>query len=214
MNQRLTTEDLSLVKKYFGVDLKEISTDNFKDLKKAARKKYHPDNFTQFEDEVVLEMAKDRFQQVELLSGKIEDYLENQSEIDLQTERQDTVDPTAKFASEGMKIDIMTSDKSLKYLLFRSRIIYRGDKALIPNTGAKIFAMEDYSSRINAGFRENIKILLAFGEDDSIHEIVHWLFTHISGRTSSFVIEGKVVKIDPYEIRKAIQRESILELGA
>ena len=113
---------------------------------------------------------------------------------------------------KAMKIDIMTSDKTLKYQLFRTRIIYRGDKTIIPGTKAKIFALENYSGA-SSGFRENIKILMTFGEDDSITDIVHWLFRNISGRTSSFVIEGKVVKVDPYEMIQAIRKEARLELG-
>lgn len=214
MNQRLSPEELPLIKKLFGTDLKEITPEGFKDLLKEARKKYHPDNFSKFEDEVVQEMAKERFQQIELLGAKITEYLETRSSVDESPLADAPADPNAIYVSEGMKIDIMTRDMTLKYQLFRRRIIYRGDKVKIPGTKASLLALEDYSPRVQAGFRDNIKVLLAFGETTDVREIVAWLFQHINGRTSSFVIEGKLVKVDPYEMLQAIRRESRLELGS
>ncbi|GAB4411705.1 MAG: hypothetical protein OHK0039_17110 [Bacteroidia bacterium] len=202
MNERITDDDRSSIKKYFGVDLSEITPETFKDLQKAARKKYHPDNFSHFGDDTVLDMAKERFQHIERLAVKIEAYLA----------RPEPAQPTSEgvyYASEGMKIDIMTSDKTLKFQLFRNAIIYRGDTVSIPGTQARLVALDDYSPRIHSGFRDNIKVMLAFGAQDDLQRIVVWLFTHISGRSSSFVIEGKIVPIDPYAILQAMQRESV-----
>ena len=213
MSDRITPEDVSKIKKYFNLDLKEVDAEKLKDLQKEARKKYHPDNFSHLDDEVIMDMAKERFQDIERLTHKLAGYLKAGIDLEEAMKAQPPKDwkVKEKYASEGMKIDIMTRDKALKYMLFNSRIIYRGDKMIIPGTNAKIFALEDYSGASSTGFRENIKILLTFGPDDDIKDIVHWLFRHISGRTSSFVIEGKVVKIDPYEIMKAIQKESVLQ---
>lgn len=213
---RLTPEDLSNAKKYFDLDLEKISEETLKEAHKNARKKYHPDNFTKFEDETVLEMAKERFQQIEVLASKLQDYLQNRKTLeDLQNQMQEGKTGSQVFyATEGIHIDIMTSDKNLKYQLFRTRIIYKGDYAIIPGTKARLISLLDFSSVAATGFRESVKVLLAFGTEDSISDIVQWLFSHISGRTSSFVIEGKVVRIDPYEIRKAIEKHTILELGS
>lgn len=213
---RLTPEDLSNVKKYFDLDLEHLTDEKLKEARKQARKKYHPDNFTKFEDDTVLEMAKERFQQIEILAAKLEDYLNHRKPLDNMKGGTTGNDPQAvhQYASEGIRIDIMTSDKNLKHQLFRSRIIYKGDYTVIPGTKAKLISLLDFSSLAATGFRESVKVLLAFGTEDSIYEIVQWLFTRISGKTSSFVIEGKVVKIDPYEIRKAIEKNSILELGS
>ncbi|MEM7660042.1 MAG: hypothetical protein AAF399_28285 [Bacteroidota bacterium] len=211
---RLQPEELPLVKKYFGKELKELDQEGFKEVLRAAKKKYHPDNFAKFEDDTVLEMAKERFQQLQQLGAKIEEYLSTKALVGEEPELEATeAEPGVVYVSEGIKVDIMTRDKTLKYQLFGRRIIYRGDSTNIPNTKAKIVALEDYSPRIQTGFRDNVKILLAFGESEDVRDIVGWLFSHISGRTSSFVIEGKVVKVDPYEILKAIQKESRLELG-
>ncbi|MEM7370467.1 MAG: hypothetical protein AAF587_17790 [Bacteroidota bacterium] len=213
MNQRLSPEDMQLVLKLFGTDLKGLTQEKFKELLKEARKKYHPDKFSKFEDEVVQEMAKERFQQIEILAGKITEYLETRKSLDEDPLPPETIDPTIVYVSKGMKIDIMTRERMLKYQLFGRRIIYRGDKVKIPGTKASLVALEDYSPRIQAGFRDNIKVLLMFGETSDVREIVHWLFRHINGRTSSFVIEGKLIKVDPYEMLKAIRMESRLELG-
>lgn len=214
MSNRMSPEEMKLVQKLFGTDLKDLDQESFKDLLKEARKKYHPDNFSKFEDEVVQEMAKERFQQIEVLAGKITEYLETKASIGEEEMEAEAPDPNIIYVSKGMKIDIMTRDKTLKYMLFGRRIIYRGDKVKIPGTKASLVALEDYSPRIEAGFRDNIKVLLVFGETPDVREIVHWLFRHINGRTSSFVIEGKLIKIDPYEILKAIRQESRLELGS
>ncbi|MEZ4824736.1 MAG: J domain-containing protein [Bacteroidia bacterium] len=210
---RLTPEDLSNVKKYFGLDLETLSEESLKEAHKNARKKYHPDNFTKFEDETVIEMAKDRFQQIEILATRLEDYLKNRKQLDEWQKQEGKPGGKVQYATEGIRIDIMTSDKNLKYQLFRTRIIYKGDYAVIPGTQARLISLLDFSSVAATGFRESIKVLLAFGTEDSISDIVQWLFSRISGKTSSFVIEGKVVRIDPYEIRKAIEKNTILELG-
>lgn len=205
MSDRLTAQDLEHVEKWFGARLEDIDAERFATLHKAARKKFHPDNFAHLDDETVLEMAKDRFQALEKLASKVLQHFEREAApIQAAAER---------YTSDGMALDIMTSDKTLKFQLFRSTTIYEGDKVSIPNTQAKLIARDDYLPRISTGFRDNIKLYLQFGPDDSMQDIVNWLFLHINGRSSNFVIEGKVVKIVPEEIYAAIRREARLELG-
>jgi len=108
----------------------------------------------------------------------------------------------------------MTRHKELKFQLFGSALIFAGDQRKLPGTGARLIALEDYSPRLTSGFRDNIKVHLAFGPDSPLEAVVDWLFAHISGRTSTFVIEGKVVPVAPGPILAAIRRESRLELGS
>lgn len=208
---RLSKQDQELIQKYFGKGLNEINADNFQQLRREARSKYHPDNFTHFGDETVLEMAKDRFQEIEQLSRKIASYLEGLTPAASSAEVPE--DPNVVYRSEGMRIDIMTTDAALKFRLFRSRMIDQGDEVKIKGTQAKLISLEDYYNR-GAGFRETIKVMLAFGEQQDLMPVVEWLFRHISGVTSSFVIEGKLVPIEPYAILKAVRQESIKELKA
>lgn len=207
---RLTSQDRELIQKYFGHPLEELSPEQFRALRKEIRKKYHPDNFSKFEDETVIELAKERFQQIEGLSLKVEQYLTTKDLIEPIEEDL----PDQGYRAEGIKLDIMTTDGSLKFQLFRSPYIDRGDKVKIGSGKAKLIALESYAPRVSAGFRDNIKVKLAFGPEDSVQEIVSWIFQHISGRTSSLVIENKVVQITPYEIQQAIKQEARLELGA
>ena len=211
MDHRISEEEKVLIVKYFGKDLKELDEEGFKLAAKEAKKTYHPDKFSQYDDDLVIEMAKERFQTIQLLGKKVESYLKIRAGIDEMPEENE--DQATGYYTDGIDIDIMTTDKQLKYRIFGQPIIYRGDRSKIPGTKAKIFALEDYSPRVSAGFRDNVKVKLVFGTEDSVYEIVDWIFKHISGRTSSFVIENKLVNITPGEILQAIKREAHLELG-
>ena len=209
--ERITETDRERILKYFGKDLKELKEEEFKSLQKDARKKYHPDKFAHFEDETVLEMAKERFQEIERLGEKVEAYLAGQASV--AGKEDEKGEEAYAYRSDGMRIDIMTQDANLKFVLFRSRYIERGDEVKIKGSRAKLIALEDYYNR-SAGFRENIKVHLAFGPDADLVKVTEWLFRHISGNTTSFVIEGKVVKVAPHEILNAIRKEAIKELKA
>ena len=65
MEERLNQEDLSDLKKYFNLELNDLTDAKFREALKEARKKYHPDNFSKFENEVVLEMAQETFKKIE-----------------------------------------------------------------------------------------------------------------------------------------------------
>lgn len=204
---RLTEQDLDKIQKWLGTDLDKLTEENFATALKAARKKFHPDNFAHLDDEGVTEMAKERFQELEKLAAKVKQHLETVGQSDAEEAE------NARYASDGMAIDIMTSDKTLKFQLFSSAMIYEGDKVKIPGTAAKFISRDDYLPRISTGFRDNIKVFLAFGPDDPLQVVVEWLFRQINGRTSSFVIEGKVVPVEPLAILNAVRKEARLELG-
>ncbi|MDP5171367.1 MAG: hypothetical protein NWR72_14075 [Bacteroidia bacterium] len=205
MAEKITEQDLDKIRQWFGVDLDSLTEESFAASQKAARKKFHPDNFAHLGDDGVMEMAKERFQELEKLAAKIRQHFEAKA---APAEK----DPYL-YASDGMSIDIMTQDKTLKFQLFSSAMIYEGDKVNIPGTAAKLISRDDYLPRISTGFRDNIKVHLAFGPQDDLRAVVFWLFQHINGRTSTFVIEGKVVPIQPEAILHAIRKEARKELG-
>ncbi|MEO1448675.1 MAG: hypothetical protein AAFV07_04060 [Bacteroidota bacterium] len=211
MADRIQPEDHNNIQKFFGAELKALNMESFKAALRSARKKFHPDNFAKFEDETVMEMAKERFQTMEVLAAKVEAHLQHQAAFGDQ-EAEPAEGPNTGYTTEGIKLDIMTMDKQLKFVLFKSPVIYRGDYRKIPGTRARIISMEDYQPRMAAGFRDNVKIELRFGVEDPIQEIVHWLWRHISEKTSKFVIEGKSVSVNLDSIRKAIKQEARLEL--
>lgn len=212
MTDRLTTQDLDKIRKWLGSDLEQLTEESFAVALKATRKKFHPDNFAHLEDDSVMEMAKDRFQELETLADKVKKHLARNGSSPEGGESDS--DTGHRYASDGMAIEIMTSDKTLKFQLFNSTMIYEGDKIGIKGTRAKLISRDDYLPRISTGFRDNIKLFLAFGPEDPLQVVVEWLFRHINGRTSNFVIEGKVVPVEPLAILRAIQKEARLELGA
>lgn len=214
MEGKITEEDKSLIIKYFGKPLKELDQEGFQQALKEAKKTYHPDKFSQYDDELILEMAKERFQQIQKLEIKVTNYLKIKEQMGEDADITEEDGPDKGFYTDGINIDIMTTDKHLKYRLFNSPIIDRGDRVVIKGTKARLIALEDYSPRVSAGFRDNIKVKLSFGVEDSIYEIANWIFKHISGKTSSFVIENELVNITPGEILNAIKQEAHLELGS
>ncbi|MEL6676326.1 MAG: hypothetical protein AAFR61_29230 [Bacteroidota bacterium] len=214
MKDRLTSADLARIQKLLKMSLQDITEEKLQDLKKSARKKYHPDNFASYDDAVVQELAKERFQEIEELTAKIDLFLQSGQQLsDLQDNPQfEGYQEEAVYGTEGIQIEIMTREKTLKYQLFNRRVIYAGDSGIIPETNARLIALESHAGNVTMGFRDNIKTKLIFGPEDSVLQIVSWLFRRINGKTSSFVIEGKVVKVDPYEILKAIRKETLMEL--
>jgi hypothetical protein len=160
-------------------------------------------------------MAVEKFQQIEALCNKAKYYLENKFTSTGNSEDEDSsfLDASAQFSFDGMSIDIITSDKDLKYHLFGTsyRWLEQGDKFKIPKTEAYIRIEADY--RGNAvGFKETIKMFLTFGINDSVKEINEWLYNKIEGRASSLIIEKNIVPIDLNEMNYFIRKKSFLKL--
>ena len=130
----ITQSERESIQKYWGKPLEELHPEDFKKIHKQLRAKYHPDNFAKVEDETILEMAKDRFQLIEALAEKLEAFFKGQLQAD--NLKADAFHPDAQFAFDRMKIEIITSEKDLKYHLFgtRYRWLVYGDKFKIPNT--------------------------------------------------------------------------------
>ncbi len=208
----ITTTEKEEIRKYFGKDLEEMDSEEFKRLHKTLRTKYHPDNFEKFEDDTVKEMATDRFQSIERLAQRMAAFYNGKTRI-LQAE-EGIFGPDAQFAFDKMKIEVITSDKDLKYHLFGTayRWLLYGDKFKIPGTHASIIIDEDHRGS-SIGYRETIRMYLTFGVNDATEDIVAWLYDHIQGRANSLIIHGEIVQINPMAMLQAIKKTSILEIG-
>ncbi|MEZ4952969.1 MAG: J domain-containing protein [Saprospiraceae bacterium] len=205
------------IRKLFGVPLEEMDTESFKKLHKELRAKYHPDNFEQFGNDAIKEMATEKFQLIESLSEKIGNYLGGnplKSPVMQQSEKGDYFHPDALFAGKKIKIEILTADKDLKYHLFGThyRWLEFGDSFKIPNTKASITIDEDHRGR-RVGFQESIRMYLTFDENDSIEEIVAWLFGKIEGSINTLLVAGETVLVEVEAIEIAIKKETYLRIG-
>ena len=61
MTEPLSPSEREEIRKYFGKPVEELSRDEFIQLHRQLRSRYHPDNFEKFADETVREMATERF---------------------------------------------------------------------------------------------------------------------------------------------------------
>ena len=219
MANPLTRHEKELIRKYFGMTIEELSPTAFKQKLKELRVKYHPDQFQKFDDETILEMAKEPFQEIQTLAEKIEAFHKGEN---IGTPpgakakmKRDFMSPEALFATKKMKIEIKTSDKDLKYHLFGSfyRWLQYGDTFKIPKTGGTIIMDEDHrGTRI--GFEEVVRIYLTFEEGEVVEDIVDWLVGKIAGRANSLIIGKELVDNDYQAILQSIKKQSFLRLAA
>ena len=207
-----SAQDQEALQKYYGQSLEELRPEEFHKTRKQLRAKYHPDNFEKFEDETVREMATERFQAIEQLNQKIELHFAGKLGSDGSKDR--AFHPNAQYAFDKLKIELITSDKDLKYQLFGTfyRWLVYGDKFKIPNTKASIIIDENHQGA-SIGYRESIRMYLSFDTDDVVENIVDWLFGKIEGRASSLLIHGDIVSIDYHAILQAIKKTSFLQIG-
>lgn len=213
MSSRLWTEaEIEAIKKYYGAPIETLRPEDFHKARKQVLAKYHPDKFEKFEDETVREMATDRFRIIEALNKKIELHfagkLGNASTADR------AFHPNAQYAFDKLKVELITSDKDLKYHLFGTfyRWLVTGDKFKIPETSASIIIDEDHSGT-SIGYRETIRMYLTFDTSDSVETIVDWLFSKIEGRASSLLIHGDVVAVAYDAILRAVKQTTFLQIG-
>ena len=211
-----TIKEKEDIRKLFGMPLEEMNLEQFKKIHRELRGKYHPDNFEHLDNEAVKEMATEKFQTIELLAEKIEAWMNNSgpAATGYQTDLADHLRPDAVFAVKRLKIEILTSDKDLKYHLFGTyyRWLQIGDSFKIPNTKASIVIDEDYAGR-RIGFQESVRMYLTFGEDDSIEDMVDWFFGKIQGRATKLLFAGDAVDVDYQLIVNAIKKVSLLRMG-
>ena len=208
------------IRELFGALPEQLDAEAFKKTLRELRAKYHPDNFEKFGDDIVRQLATERFQRIEHLAGKIETWLSggelatNSQQPTNNKDKERIHDPRARFAYREMKIEIRTSDKDLKYHLFGTfyRWLTLGDRFKIPDSKAFLIADEEHLGR-QIGFVESIRVYLTFEEDDSVEGITRWLFDKIEGRADALLIEGELVPIDYETILTAIKRRSFKMLA-
>ena len=205
----LSAQDKEAIQKYFGKPLEELSSEEFKQAKKDLRSKYHPDNFEKFEDETVREMATERFQQIEHLTEKMEAYFEGKITLSKDDKHRPQ---NAHYAFDGMKIEILTSDKELKYDLFGTfyKWLSLGDQFKIPNTSQAYLIMDESHHGTRIGYQETIRVYLTFGVEDSIEDIVDWFYQRIQGRANGLLIHGQKIEVDPVAMLMAIRKPALL----
>lgn len=212
----MTPKDHEDIQKYFGERLDALTPESYKKQLKQLRAKYHPDNFEKFEDETVKEMATERFQRIEELSALVDAHF-NGGTLAPKGASQGTDDPLfsdlAIFAANKLKVELITTDKDLKYHLFgtRYRWLTYGDTYKIPNTtGTLVIDGNHQGTRI--GFNESIKIYLTFGEQSSVGDIADWLFAKLEGQNTKLLIEREATPITSEAIQQALRKASFLRL--
>jgi hypothetical protein len=215
MSQKITPAEQKEIQDLYGKPLEKLTSKQFEQKQKALRSKYHPDKFEQYEDEVVKELAKQRFQRIEALGDKVRAYLQVGAQKPLSTE-EDIFDERARFAFEDMKIEVRTRNADLKYHLFGSRYrwLEKGDRYKLPGTvSAYIIIDQDHQGR-GIGFLETVRMYVTFGEEDDMDLIVDWLYQRLSGQAEALLVAGKRIKVDRIEIMGVMKRTSFLRLAA
>ncbi len=210
-----TEQDKEAIQKYFGATLEELDMARFEELLRELRSRFHPDNFEKFDDEAVREMATERFQLIEALATKLQTYFTEGVSLNatLRTDQEPFMHPNALFRGNRLKIEIITSDKDLKYRLFgaRYRWLKFGDTFKIPGTEAALTIDEDYAGA-SIGYQESIRMYLTFDEQASIEAIVDWLYSHTQGQVRTLLVAGMPVPLDPFSLFRAIRQRAFLRV--
>ncbi len=212
MASAFNNEEKKLIEKYFGVVLDDLTPEVFKKERKQLMAKYHPDKCQHVDEETVMEMATERFQQIQSLTEKIDQYFDGKVTLSLEDKirRDDAI-----FAFDQLRIEIITNDKELKYDMFGTyyRWLTFGDSFKIPDSSAFLI-MEGEHRGHQIGYVETIKLFLTFGVNDSVENIVTWFFQSIEGRAKSLIIAGKKIPVEYNAMLMAIRRKAFLQLAA
>ncbi|MDW3650068.1 MAG: hypothetical protein R8P61_23545 [Bacteroidia bacterium] len=211
--EKLSTDELKEIQELYGKNLESLDTESFDKLHKELRLKYHPDKFEKFDDEIVREMANEKFKRIEALGEKIKAYLITGANKAPRLSDHE-FGPEAQFAYDDMKIEILTREKDLKYVLFGKslRWLERGESFKIPDTQASLIIDNDYKGS-SIGFVETVRLYLSFGPEDSLEEISTWLYSRVSAYASALIIEGQRIPPDLFQMISLIRRKSLLQLG-
>ncbi len=214
-----TEQELAEIREWFAASPEQLDLEAFRKTLRELRAKYHPDNFEKFGDEVVRQLATERFQHIERLAEKLEDWKTGKTVAGTPPASapgsSPIFDARARFAFKEMKIEIRTSDKDLKYHLFGTfyRWLTLGDRFKIPDSKAFLIADEEHAGR-SIGFTETIRVYLTFEEDDSVETIVRWLYDKIAGRADTLLVEGEQVPIEYDAMLIAVKKRSYKQLAS
>jgi hypothetical protein len=216
-------QELADIQQFFGHSPENLDTEAFKKTLRELRAKYHPDNFERFGDEVVRQLATERFQRIERLAEKIEAWKSGSLPAAAAAPSAPPPGPAAdplhhpraRFAYREMKIEIRTSDKDLKFHLFGTfyRWLLNGDRFKIPGSQAYIIADESHAGH-RIGFVESIRLYLTFEENDLPETIVQWLFDKLAGHADTLFVEGERVPVERESMLWAIKKRSFRGLPA
>ena len=211
-----TAQEKKNIQKYFGQSIQELDRAAFDRKKKQLRAKFHPDNFAKYDDETVVEMATERFQALEALMQKMTNFMDGKiPPAPTASEPSEMYrHHAAVFAARKLKIEIITRNKDLKYLLFgrRYRWLMYGETFKIPKTDATLVMDQDHRGT-TIGYQESVRFYLTFGEKQGIEPIVDWLFGGVAEAGTKLLIAGDKVEINRAAITAAIQQHTFLRLA-
>ncbi len=206
----LTSADQADLLEIFGLRPEQLDSTVFREKLRDLRLRFHPDQFEKFGDEAVRQMATERFQRIERLAEKVDAWLKNVTPAAPAMPNEGV--PNGRYAYSGLKIEIRTSDKDLKYHLFGTfyRWLTLGEHFKIPGAKTAYLIADEAHTGHRIGFVEGIRLYLTFGEDDSAPQIVEWLFTRIAGRADTVLVEGEPIEVDYHDLLRAIQVKTLL----
>ena len=216
MTTAFSNEERRQIEKYFGRRLEELTEPVFTRTLKALRTKYHPDNFAQFDDATIQEMATERFQDIETLGAKLKQHFAGtlpEATAPAQTAPV-YMNPAAVFKARKLKVEILTRDKDLKYHLFGRflRWLSFGETFTIPGTGATLI-MDETHRGVRIGYTETIRLYLTFDESDAPEDIIDWLFPRIQDSATSLIINQETVPLRYDAVVAALRQHSFLRIG-
>lgn len=212
----LSEQEKKQVEKYFEIAFAALTAEVFKQKLKELRSKYHPDKFEKFADETVREMATERFQIIQALAEKLESHFAG-NPVNTNDDKKNAdkvfMNPYAVFAANKFKIEILTSNKDLKYRLFGSsyRWLTFGDSFKIPETKAHLIIDEDHRGR-RIGYQESIRMYLTFDEETAIESIVAWLYPHLKDQDCSIIIDDEKTAVELSEILYTIRKKAFVRI--
>lgn len=206
---RFTEKEKEKIIEYFGKKIEELSLEEFDKKHRELRAKYHPDKFEKYSDDIIRELAIEKFKEIDQLAEKIKSILQS-DEKPQSFAPEDSFGNNAVFAYNNLKIEIFTKEKDLKYYLFGTyyRWLERGDKYTIEGTKASIIIDENHAHH-RIGFIEGIKMYLTFSETDSLEHIFQWLYDKIAGNALYLIIEGTKVSVDYNEMLFAVKKKTV-----
>ncbi len=205
--ERPTTYELDWASDLFRVPVEDMTPETVQEKRHLFHKHYHPDRFAHLDnaelDKLLNEMYRDMLDRLQ----RVEEYLLRNSH-DLHPEKARQV----PLSAVDLEIQLITSDKELKYRLFGSmtRWLDRGERFRLPRTNATLTSSGRHVGNA-IGFNETIPLYLTYGHGDPLDEIVIWLYTRIAGHVSALWVDGARVDVDPKAMFNAMARMKVLE---
>ncbi|MDX1906302.1 MAG: hypothetical protein SF053_04650 [Bacteroidia bacterium] len=210
MSASLSPQDHEDIRKYYGKRLEDLTPETFRVIHRQLQQRYHPDNFEKYDDEAVREMALDRFKRIEALAAGIQAWFATGGQASpAPTPRETPMDhPDAVFSAHKLRMEIRTSDKDLKYRLFRSyfRWLDKGESYKIPGLKTASLILDEAYAGSSVGFQESVKLYVTFGPEDPIEQVAAWLYAQLQGQATAILIGENRFSVNPAELLLALRR--------